>query len=83
MYCSGLPLRPVVLFSSVGDLIELYWSGAGQEKTTLLEVRLNIPGYPRIHLDSPGYTRIHQDTPGYTRIHQDTPRYTRIHQDTP
>ena len=58
MYCSGLPLRPVVLFSSVGDLIELYWSGAGQEKTTLLEVTL----------DTPGYTRIHQDTPGYTRI---------------
>ena len=35
---AGLPLRPLVLFSSVGDLINMYWSGAGQEKTTLMEV---------------------------------------------
>ena len=34
----GLPLRPLVLFSGMGDLLELYWSGAGQEKTTLLQV---------------------------------------------
>jgi len=33
----GLPLRPLVLFSGMGDLLELYWSGAGQEKTTLLQ----------------------------------------------
>ncbi len=37
---AGLPLRPMVLFSSIGDLIEMYWSGALQDKTTLLEVGL-------------------------------------------
>ena len=36
----GLPLRPMVLFTSIGDLIEMYWSGALQEKTTLLQVML-------------------------------------------
>jgi len=33
----GLPLRPFTLFSSMGELMELFWSGAGQERTTLLQ----------------------------------------------
>merc|ERR1711872_442782 len=37
IYLLGLPLRPFHLFSSMGDLIDFYWSGAGQEKTTLLQ----------------------------------------------
>jgi len=37
IYLLGLPLRPLQLFSSMGDLIDFYWSGAGQEKTTLLQ----------------------------------------------
>merc|ERR1719312_595060 len=37
IYLLGLPLRPLHLFTSMGDLIDFYWSGAGQEKTTLLE----------------------------------------------
>jgi len=38
----GLPLRPLVLFTSVSDLIDMYWSGAGQEKTTLLQGTLDL-----------------------------------------
>jgi len=33
----GLPLRPFVLFSSLGELMELFWSGVGQERTPLLQ----------------------------------------------
>jgi len=33
----SLPLRPVTLFSSLGDLMEIYWSGAAQEKMTALQ----------------------------------------------
>ena len=40
----GLPLRPLVLFTSMADLIDLYWSGAGQDKTTLLQVMFRDQG---------------------------------------
>eukprot|EP00092_Neocalanus_flemingeri_P036638 GFUD01039891.1.p1 GENE.GFUD01039891.1~~GFUD01039891.1.p1 ORF type:complete len:830 (-),score=230.17 GFUD01039891.1:47-2536(-) len=32
----GLPLRPFVLFSSFGDLVEMYWSGAAEKLTSFL-----------------------------------------------
>ena len=32
----GLPLRPFVLFSSFGDLVDMYWSGAAEKLTSFL-----------------------------------------------
>ena len=37
LHLLGLPLRPLVLFSSLGELMELYWSGAGQAPAQLLQ----------------------------------------------
>ena len=44
----GLPLRPLVLFSSLGDLMDLYWSGAAEEKTSLLAGSVALP--PQYHV---------------------------------
>jgi hypothetical protein len=33
----GLPLRPLHLFSSLGELMELYWAGAGQDRSSLVQ----------------------------------------------
>ena len=34
----GNKLRPFIFFSSMGELMSLYWSGASEEKTSALQV---------------------------------------------
>jgi len=36
----GYQIRPFIVFSSMGELMSLYWSGATEQKTSALQVVL-------------------------------------------
>lgn len=38
----GIQMRPIIFFVGKGELMGLVWSGAGSERTTALQVKLNL-----------------------------------------
>ncbi len=50
----GYQLRPYVFFNSMGELMSLFWSGAGQEKTPALQGTLLLQKGQHVHYLSNG-----------------------------